>query len=140
MSLEPIYPQSGVIPYRYREGNLEVLLITSRKSRRWIIPKGLIEPDLTSPDSAAKEAWEEAGVIGKLLPGAMGNYEYRKWGGICQVEVFGLQVTQVLADWQESRERKRQWFSVKEAIKRLEPEKLKNMLKKLPERLNKANN
>ncbi|NET56922.1 MAG: NUDIX hydrolase [Symploca sp. SIO2E6] len=75
--------QSGVIPYRLREGITEVLLITSINSKRWIIPKGLVEPGMTPQDSAAKEAWEEAGVIGEVLPTLMGTYDYRKWGGIC---------------------------------------------------------
>jgi 8-oxo-dGTP pyrophosphatase MutT (NUDIX family) len=55
-----------VIPYRIRDGKIEVMLITSSTRKRWIIPKGMIEPDMTPQDSAAKEAWEEAGIIGQV--------------------------------------------------------------------------
>jgi 8-oxo-dGTP pyrophosphatase MutT (NUDIX family) len=60
--------QSGVIPYRIENGQIEVMVITSSTGKRWVIPKGLIEPDMTPQDSAAKEAWEEAGLLGKVFP------------------------------------------------------------------------
>jgi 8-oxo-dGTP pyrophosphatase MutT (NUDIX family) len=60
------YKQSGVIPYRKKQGKIEVMLITSRNKGRWIIPKGVIEPDLNPRASAAKEAFEEAGVQGDV--------------------------------------------------------------------------
>lgn len=56
------FPQSGAIPYRWYAQQLQVLLTTSRRNKRWIIPKGLIEYHLSAADSAAQEAWEEAGV------------------------------------------------------------------------------
>ncbi|NEP58653.1 MAG: NUDIX hydrolase [Symploca sp. SIO2G7] len=121
--------QSGVVPYRLRNGNIEVLLITSITSKRWIIPKGLVEPGMTPQDSAAKEAWEEAGVIGEVLPTLMGTYDYRKWGGICRVEVFLMRVETVLEDWLEAQYRKRRWFSVEEAIDCVREVELKDILK-----------
>jgi 8-oxo-dGTP pyrophosphatase MutT (NUDIX family) len=63
---ESIYRQSGAVPFRVRDGTIEVLLITSLTSGRWIIPKGIIEPQLSSAASAAQEAFEEAGVRGEL--------------------------------------------------------------------------
>ena len=60
------YRQSAVIPYRLREGRVEILLITSRKGKRWVVPKGILEPELTPAESAAKEAREEAGVSGRI--------------------------------------------------------------------------
>jgi 8-oxo-dGTP pyrophosphatase MutT (NUDIX family) len=63
---ESIYRQSGAVPFRVRDGTIEVLLITSLTSGRWIIPKGIIEPPLSSAASAAQEAFEEAGVRGEL--------------------------------------------------------------------------
>ena len=81
------YRQSGVIPLRCKGKKTEVLLVTSRGGKRWIIPKGIIEPGLSAGESALREAWEEAGAQGDLRSGAAGSYRYRKWGGVCTVAV-----------------------------------------------------
>ena len=95
-----MYRQSAVIPYRFNgQGKLRLLLITSRKRKRWIIPKGVIEPDLSSRKSAAKEALEEAGILGSVSDDMLGTYEYAKWGGVCHVEVFGMRVERILEEW-----------------------------------------
>ncbi|MBE9093490.1 NUDIX hydrolase [Tychonema sp. LEGE 07203] len=120
--------QSGVIPYRIQYGEIEVMLITSSASKRWVIPKGLIEPDMTPQDSAAKEAWEEAGLLGKVFPDLLGIYEYQKSGCICQVGVFLLQVQAVLEVWPEATKRNRQWVSIPKAIKRVNEPDLKLIL------------
>jgi 8-oxo-dGTP pyrophosphatase MutT (NUDIX family) len=127
--------QSGVIPYRIRDRQIEVMLITSSTGKRWVIPKGLIEPDMTSPDSAAKEAWEEAGLLGKVFPDLIGTYEYYKSSYTCQVEVFLLQVQTVLENWPEASKRKRQWVSIPKAIRRVDEPELKLILGDLPNRL-----
>ena len=75
-----LFEQSGVIPYRRREELVEALLITSSDGRRWGIPKGVVEPNLTSAESAAKEAFEEAGIRGRIHPESIGTYSYEKWG------------------------------------------------------------
>ena len=59
-----MYRQSAVIPYRKRPNGLEVLLVTSRKGTRWVLPKGVVEPGMTPAASAAREALEEAGIRG----------------------------------------------------------------------------
>ena len=79
------YEQSGVVPYRWLEGRLEVLLITSLRRGRWIIPKGIVEPDMTPAESAAMEAFEEAGVKGRVGTEPIGEYTVNKWGGVCGV-------------------------------------------------------
>ena len=126
--------QSGVIPYRILDGKIEVMLITSSGGKRWVIPKGLIEPDMTPEDSAAKEAWEEAGVLGQVFPDLMGTYEYYKSGCTCQVDVFLLQVETVVENWPEAYKRKRQWVSIPKAIKRVDEPDLKLILGDLPHR------
>ena len=126
--------QSGVIPYRIMDGKMEVMLITSSGSKRWVIPKGLIEPDMTPEDSAAKEAWEEAGVLGQVFPNLMGIYEYYKSGCTWQVDVFLLQVETVVENWPEAYKRKRQWVSIPKAIKRVDEPDLKLILGDLPHR------
>lgn len=120
-----------MIPYRIAEGKLEILLITTSRRKRWIIPKGFVERAMTPASSAVKEAREEAGVLGTVVGAAIGSYEYRKWGCTCRVEVFPMRVETVLENWQEARLRKRQWMSVSKAIKHLESPDLKQMLKNL---------
>ncbi|NJK75231.1 MAG: NUDIX hydrolase [Oscillatoriales cyanobacterium RU_3_3] len=127
--------QSGVIPYRIHNGEIEVMLITSSTGKRWVIPKGLIEPDMTSQDSAAKEAWEEAGLLGKVDPESIGTYEYYKSGYTCQVEVFLLKVQTVLENWPEASKRKRQWVNITKAIKRVNEPELKLIIADLPNKL-----
>ena len=126
------YTQSGVIPYRVRTGEIEVMLITSRKRKRWVIPKGVVEPDLDPAESAAQEAWEEAGLVGQVSSRSIGHYEYQKWGGVCRVEVFLLQVGNILADWPEAEVRDRQWLSLEEAAGRVDEQELKRIILALP--------
>lgn len=134
MMIETYIEQSGVIPYRLEQGKIEILLVSSRKNKRWVIPKGIVEPDLTPQDSAAKEALEEGGILGEVLPESVGTYTYEKWGGVCRVVVFLLKVTSLEANWLEDY-RERQWFSLSEAQKRLEEAELKNILLKVGDRL-----
>ncbi|HLO47349.1 MAG TPA: NUDIX hydrolase [Kamptonema sp.] len=135
-----IIHQSGVIPYRILDGEIEIMVITSSTGKRWVIPKGLVEPDMTPQDSAAKEAWEEAGLIGNVLPTLLGIYEYPKWGGICRVEVFLLQVETVMENWPEAKKRKREWVSINKAVKRIEEVELKQIIVDLPNTLQLLNN
>lgn len=124
-----LFNQSGVVPFRIAGSELEVLLITSRHRKRWIIPKGIVEPDLLPAESAAKEALEEAGVTGILYPDEIGEYTYEKWGGVCRVKVFLLQVTKVLDSWEESFLRDRRWLSLSDAIELIEEPDLKKILR-----------
>ncbi len=128
------YAQSAVIPVRRRGESLQILLITSRRGRRWIVPKGIIEPDLSPADSAAKEALEEAGVEGVVLPERLGSYQYEKWGGICNVQVFVMEVTELLEVWLEDF-RRREWLELEEALGRLEEDALCALLQQLPDHL-----
>ncbi len=111
--------QIAVLPYRFggpgQEGPTEILLITSRETRRWVVPKGNPLTGMARHASAAIEAEEEAGVIGAVCPTPIGSYQYRKRRAngasvMLDVEVFPLAVTTELAEWKESDERERQWF------------------------------
>jgi 8-oxo-dGTP pyrophosphatase MutT (NUDIX family) len=124
-----IEKQSGVIPYRVRDGKVEVLLISTRTSKKWVIPKGGIPKMMTSPDSAVKEAWEEAGVVGWVNDNLLGTYKYRKQGKIYCVEVFLLPVEAELSDWQEASTRERQWLDVPSAALLVKPVALKRLFK-----------
>jgi 8-oxo-dGTP pyrophosphatase MutT (NUDIX family) len=128
MSPQPIYEQSAVVPYRRRAGELEVLLITSIRRGRWIVPKGLVEPDMSPPESAANEAYEEAGVRGRVDPRAIGEYSFSKWGGVCEVQVFLMEVTEVFDHWLESDVRERQWAAAAEALELVEDVALRELI------------
>ena len=122
-----MYRQSAVIPYRRGPNGLEVLLVTSRKGTRWVIPKGAVEPDLTPTVSAEKEAMEEAGVRGVTGAEPLGTYEYRKWGGTCTVQVFAMEVEDEVPAWPESGMRRRAWLTVEEARRRVDEAGLKQI-------------
>ncbi len=121
------YRQSAVIPLRRRAGELEILMITSRKKKRWVLPKGVIEPDLTPPESAAKEALEEAGIEGRVAADPAGTYHYRKWGGTCSVLVYVMEVELVHAAWEEDF-RDREWVRPEEAMARVDEDELRQIL------------
>ncbi|MBF0144711.1 MAG: NUDIX hydrolase [Magnetococcales bacterium] len=124
------YKQSAVIPVVRKGGDLEVLLITSRKKKRWIVPKGIVEKKYTPADSAAKEALEEAGILGKTISHPIGKYRYKKWGGVCTVEVFVMFVERELDRWLES-QRERRWFGLGRAVKLVEESGLRKLLERL---------
>jgi phosphohistidine phosphatase len=127
-----IYRQSAALAYRLRDGSPEVLLITSRKGTRWVLPKGIVEPGLTPRESAAKEAWEEAGIEGQVSAECLGSYDYEKWGGTCNVEVFPMKVTAELDTWPEAAARRRKWFPLARAAKRIDERDLRKLVRRLP--------
>ncbi len=107
---------------------MEIMLITSRRRKRWIIPKGVVEQGLSAPESASKEAFEEAGIRGWVHPNSTGEYHYHKWGGTCRVEVFVLEVEEVLEEWPESSIRQRKWMSIEAAAALVDEPVLKQMI------------
>ena len=121
------FTQSAVLPLRDDDGCLQVLLITSRKRKRWVLPKGVKEPELSMVESAAKEAWEEAGIEGDIEAKPLGTYVYRKWKGLCSVEVYRMRVRKIHSTWPEQ-ERDRRWFSPQEAASRVDEPELKKII------------
>ncbi|TAF02408.1 MAG: NUDIX domain-containing protein [Nostocales cyanobacterium] len=120
--------QSGVIPYRLRDGKLEVLLITTRKRQSWVIPKGGVCKGMTPPDSAAKEAWEEAGVVGRVNNEKIADYKYSKRGNTYRVHLFWMPVETVLEDWPEANQRERIWLDINHAAMIVKENSLKKIL------------
>src|SRR6185436_8022939 len=104
--------QAAALPVR----NGRICLVTSSNGKRWVIPKGLIEPGQTSGEAALQEAWEEAGLVGSLQGEPVGSYLYDKWCGTCHVTVFLMQVTGAAADWPERELRQRTWLTPASAI------------------------
>jgi 8-oxo-dGTP pyrophosphatase MutT (NUDIX family) len=117
-----IRSQFGALCYRFKNDQIEFLLITSRRTKRWILPKGWPENHMTPGESAANEAFEEAGVTGKSDERPIGIYCYEKKMEFsknysCIVTVFSLKVKKILSDYPEKLERKRKWFSRNSAAK-----------------------
>jgi 8-oxo-dGTP pyrophosphatase MutT (NUDIX family) len=126
--------QVAALCWRMGKRGLEVLLITSLNSKRWILPKGWPEPDLTAAENAAREAFEEAGVTGKIGAGAIGRYLYlkekREGGGVpVSVDVFALQVTKQLDDWPEKDQRAMAWVPLDQAAAKVSEPALRDVLK-----------
>ena len=123
------YSQSAVIPWRLHDGKPEILVIASSKKNHRVVPKGIREPGLTSQESAAREALEEAGVEGRVGDAPLGSYEYEKWGATCTVEVFPMEVTRVLpeSEWEE-RHRGREWLAPEQARKCLKQAAFRPMI------------
>ncbi|MBF0613910.1 MAG: NUDIX hydrolase [Magnetococcales bacterium] len=125
------YRQSAVIPVRGSGVELQVLMISSRTGQRWVIPKGIVEPNLTPAVSAAKEALEEAGIEGVVFSDSIGMFEYEKWGGTCVAEVFVMRVEKVRDQWLENT-RERVWLSLEEAVNRTREGQLQKLMLQVP--------
>ena len=128
-----IYLQSAVIPFREGDGGPEVLLITSRSGKRWIVPKGLIEFAQDARQAAAAEALEEAGIEGDIAERPVGEFEYRKWGGTCRVTVFLMRVSRVHDEGMEDDFRTRRWWDIDSSADLVPYPAVKAFLRVLPE-------
>lgn len=126
--------QYGALCYRRNEeDDLQVLLITSRGTGRWVIPKGWPMKKRTSYEAAEIEAREEAGVLGLVRKKPLGRYTYLKWldnGDVtpCVVEVFEVEVTDTVPDYKERGQRQLEWVSRDEAARRVREVELKSLL------------
>jgi len=135
----PILNQAGVIAYRVLDGKVQVLLMTSRDTGRWIIPKGNINGRSTPSKAAEKEAYEEAGVRGAITSSTpLGIYTYSKKlesgkARAATVEVYLLRIKERLKKWPEKGERKRSWVSTKKAVGLIEEPGVVPLLHRLME-------
>lgn len=101
--------QSGALPYMVVDRRVVFLLVTSRKTGRWIFPKGSISSGMTAWDSAAKEALEEAGVIGQIATLPIGSYQNSDKGIDVEIDLYPLRVELQHDRWQEMEQRLRHW-------------------------------
>lgn len=131
---EVLKEQYGALPFRYRaDGIVEVLLVTSRRTGRWIIPKGWPASGMRPFELAALEAMEEGGVTGRIAEQPIGCYRHKKTlsdGSIirCKVDVYALEVEMQMPTWPECRQRNTQWFSVNEAAAAVRDPELKAVI------------
>lgn len=112
--------QFAAVCYRIKNDKLQILMITSRNRNRWIVPKGWPISGLTPTEAAGQEAWEEAGVIGKVDPSPLGIFSYIKdigpeAGLPCMAVVYPLRVKALKSDFPEVGQRRRKWCSQKKA-------------------------
>ena len=125
--------QVGALPYRIEDGRAEVLLITSRDTGRWVVPKGNPMTGLEPYEAAAQEAWEEAGVRGIACPTPLGRYRYwkrRRLGASRELSValYCFLVTEQARDWPERHQRVTQWFDLAGAAGAVDEPELKDLI------------
>ncbi|MBV8439813.1 MAG: NUDIX hydrolase [Hyphomicrobiales bacterium] len=138
----PLRMQYAALPYRLTLlAGLEVLLVTTRRSKRWIIPKGWPIKGLAPSRSAAREAFEEAGVRGKIGTKSVGVFTYDKLLDQhalpvnCEVKVFPLLVKRQSEVWPEMEQRLFQWFEPSEAVSLIREPQLKKLVAKFANRV-----
>ena len=112
--------QYAALPYRWADGAVQILLVTSRETGRWVLPKGWPMARKKPYAAAGREAMEEAGVTGKIRKTPIGSYVYLKRlkdGGalVCTVKVFPMEVARQLKRWPEQEQRTPQWFTPEDA-------------------------
>jgi 8-oxo-dGTP pyrophosphatase MutT (NUDIX family) len=128
--------QYAALPYRETgKSKLEVMLVTSRGTHRWIIPKGWPKIGLPSYQTAKEEAFEEAGVSGKVSKRRIGAYLYTKTlkkgdSARCNVHVFPLRVDRQHKKWPEKNQRRTRWFKPAQAAKVVQEPNLRRIIRK----------
>ncbi|MEM9796119.1 MAG: NUDIX hydrolase [Pseudomonadota bacterium] len=131
------------MPLRWNGNEVEVLMVTSRDTGRWIVPKGWTMKGVKPWAAAAIEALEEAGAKGHVAQEVFGTYHYNKTlddgsSQQCRVRVYPMIVEQLKKSWKEDDERTRRWFALKEAAKLVDEDELADMLRKLTMKPKKA--
>ena len=126
--------QHAVLPYIIIDGEVRVMLVTSRDTKRWVIPKGWPEKNLSAHDQAAVEAYEEAGVKGEVEDQPIGEYHYVKGlkadkEKICRVDVYPMLVETQLLDWPEKGQREQTWVRPSKAARMVHEQELSWILK-----------
>lgn len=135
--LRPHRVQCAALCTRNAGNDREVLLITSRGTGRWIIPKGWPIEGLDGAGTARQEAWEEAGVCAdSVAPEPVGQFSYNKVlkdgsAQLVQTSVYQIQVAELAEDFPEAHQRKRRWFSPKKAAERVREPELRDLLLQL---------
>lgn len=107
--------QAAAVPFRHRNGAVEVCLITTLRAGKWTVPKGFIDPGETAEETAVKEAMEEAGLHGRVVGGPVGYHDTTKEGRRYRVAVYLMRVDRTDDAWAEQSVRQRRWATVRQA-------------------------
>ena len=134
------YQQVAALPYVYVKGSLYICLITSRETKRLVIPKGWPKPGVTGHQMAYQEANEEAGLVGEISDQSIGTFEYKKklhtFAVVnCVVDVFPLHVTQQMIRYSENNQRELFWMETTEAANSVDEPELKTLITNLSSHL-----
>lgn len=126
--------QFAALCFRVKNGKTQILLITSRGSGRWILPKGWPIDGATPHEAALQEAWEEAGVTGKVSPRPLGIYSYVKESSDdddlpCVAMIYTVKVKSLAKAFPEADQRKRKWVSPKKAAAMVDEPELSRILR-----------
>ncbi|WP_247742900.1 NUDIX hydrolase [Shimia sp. R9_1] len=126
--------QFAALPYRIRKGKPQILMVTSRGTQQWIIPKGWPMDGMKPHKAAAQEAWEEAGITGAIGKHSIGQFRYRKTRGPLRgqkirVMVFALEVDKLAKHYPEAGQRRRKWMRPKKAAKHIRIPELAEILR-----------
>ncbi|MEM8654799.1 MAG: NUDIX hydrolase [Pseudomonadota bacterium] len=126
--------QFAALCYRVKNDKVQVLLVTSRRTRRWIVPKGWPIDGQTPGDSAAQEAWEEAGVVGRADQRPLGMFSYNKDMGDdddlpVAAMVYAVRVKSLVSEYPEASERTRKWVGRKKAAQMVDSPELARILR-----------
>jgi 8-oxo-dGTP pyrophosphatase MutT (NUDIX family) len=125
--------QVAALPWRGEGPALQIMLVSSRETRRWVIPKGWPMKDKADHEAAAQEAYEEAGLDGVIVEQAAGDYEYLKRlksgaAKLVKVDVYPMQVTGEHATWPEKGQRTLQWMAPVEAALAVQEPELRDLI------------
>lgn len=125
--------QVAALPFVEIGTRIEILLITTRRRGRWIIPRGWPVEGMSFALAAAREAIQEAGVEGMVGEASIGDYIYQKRSGTgyrvpCRVFVYPLQVTHQRLDWREKDERGHRWCDISTAVSLVRQDALADFL------------
>ena len=132
---ETIQHQIGALPYRITNaGSIEILLVTTRGTGRWIVPKGWPMTGMSDSKAAAQEAYEEAGVLGQVAPRPIGTFLHEKQaddgdaGTRSKVTVYPLRVTSSLSFWKEANQRQIGWVTPEHAMEMVQNDELRALI------------
>jgi len=127
------YKYSGVVPFWFKDGTLQVLLVKTKSKKKWITPKGKIEENMTPQESALKEAEEEGGIKGEIIGEELGYYnlEKEKLDKEDRILLFPMKVTEELIDYKEKNIRERRWCSMDEVLILLSNDDLKKLIQSI---------
>jgi 8-oxo-dGTP pyrophosphatase MutT (NUDIX family) len=117
--------QAAAIPIR----NGQLCLVKSSSGKRWVVPKGCLEPGKSAGEIALQEAWEEAGLVGTIQREPVGTYIYEKFGQSYLVLVFLMRVTEAAEQWPEVNLRQRVWLQPELALARIDDAGLREIIR-----------
>jgi 8-oxo-dGTP pyrophosphatase MutT (NUDIX family) len=134
---KPLRPQVGVLAFKRTALGVQVLLVTTMKRRKWIVPKGNVGKGRSHIEAARDEVREEAGVEGILIGDPLGKYQYSSKNGVRrEVTVYAMEVVQEHSEWEEDGYRQRRWWNLSDAIFVVEHDGLRRLLFEFRSRIN----